>query len=272
MTNGVSTAELKLTLETAKEIWDYDPVEGTLTWKQRSRDRFSSENRWLKYNESKAGTSCGTLTKRGYVVVSFDGTQYYVHRLVWLLSYGEWPSEYIDHINRDKSDNKLENLRIVSSGENSRNVSKSSRNTSGQVGVSYCDQTEIWRARWSNLDGSRGYFGRSARKWGFDEAKRLATEAYEKAMAELNLSGAGYTEGHGLPATTPEFVEPIKSPKKEVRMGRVISYGNMYWRVQYDNGSKSKMFSVNKYGEDKAKQLAQEVFNEISKLYSEEKA
>jgi len=269
MTNGVSKAESRLTLDTAKELWDYDSVEGSLTWKQRDRDKFTSENRWLKHKESKAGTICGTLTKRGYVVVSFDGVQYYVHRLAWLLSYGEWPSEYIDHLNRDKSDNRLENLRIVSSGENSRNVSKSSRNTSGKVGVSYDEQTEVWRARWSNLDGTRGYFGRSAKKWGFDEARQLATQAYHKAVERLNQEGAGYSDGHGLPTTTLEFAAPIKEPKKELYIGRVISYGKTYWRVQYENQTKSKMFSVNKYGEEKAKELAQEAFDEISKLIKE---
>jgi len=271
MTSGTSKAESKLTLDIAKELWDYDPTEGTFTWKLRDKEHFRSENHWLKYVESKVGTLCGTLTKRGYIVLGYDGSQYYAHRLAWLFVTGEWPSEYIDHINRDKSDNRFDNLRVVSSGENSRNVSKSSRNTSGQVGVSYCDQTEIWRARWSNLDGTRGYFGRSARKWGFDVAKLLATEAYEKAMEELNQRGAGYTEGHGLPTTTPKFVEPIKTDKKKVHMGRVASYGKVHWRVQYDNGKKSKMFSVNKYGEEKARELAQEVFDEISKLYTEEK-
>ena len=90
MLNGVSKLELKLTYDIAKDLWDYDPLEGTFAWKKRDVSTFRSKNHWLKYNESKVGTVCGTLTKRGYIVLGFGGSQYYAHRLAWLFSQGEW--------------------------------------------------------------------------------------------------------------------------------------------------------------------------------------
>ena len=266
MRGGKNNREDNLTFEVASKLWNYDPDNGLLQWKERDRDQFTSENRWLKFNESKAGTVCGTKTKRGYLVTGFDGSQYYVHRIAWLLHYGEWPRDSVDHINRDKTDNRIVNLRNVSPAINTRNGSKSSRNNSGKVGVSYCETTQIWRARWSNLDGTRGYFGRSANKYGYEEAKRLVTEVYDREIERLNAQGAGYSTGHGEGTNTPNDFKLQIVNKKRVSIGRVISHGKLFWRVQYfTDRQRSKMFSVDKYGEDSARQMAQGVYDEISR-------
>lgn len=256
-------AEQRLRPEEAKSIWSYDSETGLISWRERPVEAFSSENHWKRFCEKSEGKICGTITKRGYVVVSYNGYQYYAHRIAWVVCYGEWPLEYIDHVDRDKLNNRIDNLRVVDPKKNSRNVSMSSRNSSGIVGVSYDESTEVWRARWSNLDGTRGYFGRSAKKWGFEEAKRMATEAYNRAVAELNKQGADYLEGHGQPSMTEDFTEKPKRVKKSATIGRVMSYGKLYWRVQFSG--KSRMFSVEKYGEDKARELAGDVLKEVTK-------
>lgn len=58
----------------------------------------------------------------GYRYISFRGRHYYAHRLAWLIVKGEWPKNHIDHINGVKDDNRIANLRDVSSAENHRNM------------------------------------------------------------------------------------------------------------------------------------------------------
>lgn len=117
-------AEKNLTAERAREVLSYDPDNGTLI------RRVSLGSR------SKKGSTAGTVNKGGYLVTQVDGKLYYVHRLVWLIHYGEWP-RLIDHINGNRSDNRASNLRSVSRFENAQNLIRPKRtNTSGYLGVS----------------------------------------------------------------------------------------------------------------------------------------
>ena len=72
----------------------------------------------------KVGSKAQTKDKKGYVVVCVEGTQYKGHRVAWYLHYGKWPSDGLDHINRDKSDNRIENLRVASQAVNNLNKDK----------------------------------------------------------------------------------------------------------------------------------------------------
>jgi hypothetical protein len=90
------------------ELLDYDMDDGEIRWKKRIS--VSAVPGRL------AGTVCG-----GYRAIKIKGKIYMGHRLAWLLAYGEWPNGEIDHINHDKLDNRIENLRVVSREENLRN-------------------------------------------------------------------------------------------------------------------------------------------------------
>lgn len=82
-----------------KELLDYDPVTGYLTWKETSRRR-------------KRGARAGAVDSLGYRVLSCGGRVYYkAHRLIWKLMTGKNPKGTIDHINGDRDDNRWENLR-----------------------------------------------------------------------------------------------------------------------------------------------------------------
>jgi len=72
-----------------------------------------------------------------------DGKAYGQHRVAWLLVHGYWPYE-IDHVNGIKMDNRLCNLRAVSSSENSRNKPRQSNNLSGITGVRFCTKRKRW--------------------------------------------------------------------------------------------------------------------------------
>lgn len=85
----------------------------------------------------------GGVSKRGYIQLTYEGTTYVVHRLIWMWVYGEEP-EQIDHINGDRQDNRLENLRDVDHLTNCRNRKKRSNNKSGFEGVSWDKENWQW--------------------------------------------------------------------------------------------------------------------------------
>jgi HNH endonuclease/AP2 domain len=113
----------------------------------------------------------------GYKVIKLNGTLYRAHRLAWLYSYGEWPSEHLDHVNGDGEDNRLSNLRAATRSQNMANVKRSSRNSSGFKGVSFHRATGKWRVK---LQKDRRYF-----HVGLFCEQQAAHAAYLKAAANL---------------------------------------------------------------------------------------
>ena len=125
----------------------YNPVTGILTWKHDK-----------KYRLAKAGEEAGCLEVQGYRVIHYEGKIYKAHRLAYLYVYGHMP-EIIDHKNRIKNDNKILNLREVTSSQNSCNRTLSTRNTSGVTGVSWNPQSGgRWAVRIS-VGGKRKFLG-----------------------------------------------------------------------------------------------------------------
>lgn len=92
---------------------------------------------------SKTGQKRGTLTKRGYVQISIDGVAYRAHRIIWKMWSGDDP-EYIDHINRNRSDNRIKNLRNVSYVENYHNLTPKKKQINAPTGVIFFKGK--WRA------------------------------------------------------------------------------------------------------------------------------
>ena len=116
------------TQETLRQLLRYDMNTGKLYWLPRpSNPRFTS--RW-------AGTEAFTTVERGYKQGRIFNQLYYAHRIIWRMTYDETPED-IDHINGNRSDNRLENLRNVSRSENLRNRRLSKNNNSGFHSVRY---------------------------------------------------------------------------------------------------------------------------------------
>lgn len=123
-----------LTQQRLKELLQYDPETGLFT---RLQDK----------GPSKKGTVAGTKrTKDGYISISIDYKKYQAHRLVFLYMTGTFPLKQVDHINRDREDNRFNNLRHVSPQENQHNNSLSKKNTSGVTGVSWNKGIKKWHA------------------------------------------------------------------------------------------------------------------------------
>jgi len=122
-------------IERLRQLLDYDPVMGYFTWKEFRR--------W----SAKKGDIAGTITSKGYINISIDGVDYKAHRLAWKISYNEDPINQVDHIDRNKTNNKLSNLRIVNNQQNQINTNIQRNNSSGVKGVYFNKKQNKWIAR-----------------------------------------------------------------------------------------------------------------------------
>ena len=95
--------------------------------------------------QGKAGDIAGGLSGQGYIDIGIFGKKYLAHKLAWFYVYGK-RSGQLDHINHNRIDNRISNLREVSSLENSRNKSKLRNNTSGTTGVNWNKSANKWTA------------------------------------------------------------------------------------------------------------------------------
>lgn len=131
-------------------LLSYDPETGVLTWRARSVDMFrstpgrSAEHACALWNSKLAEKPAGSDAGQGYLKVRLIYGMVPVHRVIWALMTGEWPVE-VDHLNRDRADNRWANLRSVQRLENARNHGVQKNNTSGFPGVSRRDGK--WRVR-----------------------------------------------------------------------------------------------------------------------------
>ena len=145
------TSEPKLLTEAeARDLLRYDPETGHLFWRERPAYLFEGKKRPASvlqaiWNTRYAGTKAGCMDGEGYIGVKLFDRHQLAHRLAWAIHYGVWPDQ-IDHINHDRTDNRLVNLRNVSVSENNRNVRLPSRNASGVVGVGWDSRQGGWSA------------------------------------------------------------------------------------------------------------------------------
>lgn len=157
-----------------KALLHYNPESGEFTY---------LVDRWRVKAGDKARSVRDTGKKR-YYRLKYRQKQYQLHRLAFLYMNGEMPKGEVDHINGNSLDNRWENLRIVSRQENSRNVKKANRNTSGVVGVTWNKAVERWQSQ-IGVDGKcvfLGYFS------------DLSEACSARACAE---SLYGFHENHG---------------------------------------------------------------------------
>jgi hypothetical protein len=151
-----------MTYGQANELFVYDPETGDL------------RNRVDRGYQAKAGALAGCCRPDGYFQVGVRGKRYQVHRVVWLLTYGVWPTAEIDHINGVRADNRIINLREATDSENLCNRGAQTNNTTGFKGVSWHKKSRKYRAqimvcgKYTNI----GYFS----------TPETAYAAYQSAM------------------------------------------------------------------------------------------
>lgn len=98
-------------------------------------------------SRAKKGEALGSPHSAGYLECRIDGVRYYLHRLAWFYIHGAWPTGEIDHINRDKLDNRIANLRDATHQVNNINKGLMANNTSGHSGVYYQKRSKSFRAQ-----------------------------------------------------------------------------------------------------------------------------
>jgi len=129
-----------LTAARLREVIHYAPDTGMFTRKVRLAQRHQAGDR--------ADTEISTSPMRGYRRVSLFGQRSLANRLAWFYGYGAWPEKHIDHINGDKGDNRISNLREADNRINMENMRKAkSSNKVGLLGVHLHKQSGRWRAR-----------------------------------------------------------------------------------------------------------------------------
>jgi hypothetical protein len=173
-----------------RQLIDYDPETGALVWRVRDVSFFTDGKRcaihcmrlWNARCAGKPALRC--KSSGGY----FSGRILYrpclAHRVGWAIYSGAWPENEIDHINGDRLDNRIANLRSATSQENNRNRAIGINNTSGAIGVYWNVSKSKWAAQ-IHINGKQKHIGHF-------KSKDEAIEARVKASAEC-----GYHSNHG---------------------------------------------------------------------------
>ncbi len=154
----------EVTQDRLKELFTYSPDTGEFT---RARTIGNSPSQ-------KKGYVAGTVNVAGYKLISIGRKVYKAHRLAWLYMNGEWPSHHIDHLNRNKADNRIDNLRDVTCAVNLQNQrSAHANNCSGFIGVHWHGASTGWAAQ-ITTNGKKQHLG-------IFKTPQLAADAYQAA-------------------------------------------------------------------------------------------
>jgi len=138
------------TVEYLRKTIRYNPKTGRMYWLKRTKEHYPPKTanieRSVKYwNKRYAGKETAICQDgRGYFKCKINQIHYGAHRVAWALYHGEWPDKQIDHINGNPLDNRIKNMRVVSTRENGKNRKRPSTNTSGIIGVSWNKRQSKW--------------------------------------------------------------------------------------------------------------------------------
>jgi hypothetical protein len=156
-----------------KELFDYDPITGIVTRLKRTTRKAGSER---SIKNIQLTERAGTVSAQGYRVIRLHNKTYREHRLIWLWMTGEIPKHQIDHINRNKADNRWSNLRECNNTENQQNRTVASKNKTGHIGVFWYKNGYMAQIR---VNKKSIYLGRY-------KTVEEAAEAYKQAKAKYH--------------------------------------------------------------------------------------
>lgn len=165
-----------LTAAELRNMFDYDPDSGILRWRVRPSQAV------------KAGSIAGSVESNGYVRIRILGKKVLAHRIAWAIYYGEFPNQGvdIDHVDGDKSNNRISNLRLATRSQNCANRPAPRVNTSGFKGVYLNSRNGKYHAQ-IGVDGTRHHLG-------FFDTKEEAGAAFRAAALRI-FGEYAYQEG-----------------------------------------------------------------------------
>jgi len=143
----------------------YDGMKNDLTQVDvRALFDYDAENGWLIRKRTRAGNPWNKPTghkptHKGYGQVKIDGKMYLTHRLIWLWYYGTWPQYFVDHIDRNPMNNRIENLEDKKNEENLHNTGIRKTNTSGFSGVTWINRDKRFQVKIRFGKGRRKHIG-----------------------------------------------------------------------------------------------------------------
>ena len=165
------TENYMITQKEIKEMLSYNPNTGCFIW-------------MVSRGSAKVGDAAGGINGKGYFQIRVKGKIYLSHRLAWMITHGKFPEYDTDHINHDRADNRIVNLREVTRQENMKNASLYKTNTSGCCGISWFKSDGKWMA-YIKLNGKDAYLG-------------LFTDKFEAICARKSAENThGYHANHG---------------------------------------------------------------------------
>ena len=173
----------KVTPANVQELLDYDAETGSFAWKPRDLKWFTDKGgrytaKWCQtnFNHKHAGKAALTaVSDTGYNTGGILGHVFSAHRVAWAHVHGCWPNGELDHINRDRQDNRISNLRLATKALNGHN--RTPRGSSRYSGVSWYAPQEKWKASVAK-DGVFYYLG-------YFESEEEAARTRDKKAVEL---------------------------------------------------------------------------------------
>lgn len=172
----VTDVDTGLTASRVRDLLIYSPEDGTFVWRERR-------------SNVAAGSPAGSIKTAGYRGIKINERMFQASRLAWLWVHGRWPTGYIDHIDGDRANNRLSNLRDVTPTQNKYNSSPFLNSKSGIKGVTWCKQTNKWKARISIVRYKTLHIG-------FFMELADAQAAYEEKARELRGKFARLAHPH----------------------------------------------------------------------------
>lgn len=160
-----------VTIERLRQRLAYDKSTGVFTW-------LHCDGVHKDFNKNLAGKQAGSVDREGYTRINLDSEAYYAHRLAWYFVTGEYPDRSVDHIDGDRSNNALVNLRLATPLQNSQNQAFETRTGNSRVRGAYFRKAE---GKWSSkIRHNKKYI------WlGYFDDEASAAAAYEAKAAEL---------------------------------------------------------------------------------------
>ena len=159
-------------LEILESLLDYNADSGEIKWT------------YANSKNTNKGKVAGTKLSNKYIRIFIYGKLYQAHRLAWYMYYGKEPEYGLDHIDGNKHNKAIDNLRDIPQSGNAKNSSLSKANSSGFTGVTFMRRSKKWRSR-IMVDGSDIHLG-------FYDDKQKAISARVRANRKY-----GFHENHG---------------------------------------------------------------------------